>query len=81
EEILQGAHAMVTDGLFTRFAKPEVALAIHTTGEAAHGRVQYRAGPAMSAADTFEITFKGRGGHGSAPHNTIDPIVIAARFV
>lgn len=81
EEILQGAHAMVSDGLFTRFPKPDVALAIHTTGEAAHGRVQYRAGPAMSAADTFEITFKGRGGHGSAPHNTIDPIVIAARFV
>ena len=81
EETLQGAQAMVTDGLFTRFPKPDVALAIHTSGEVAYGRVQYRAGPAMSAADTFEILFKGRGGHGSAPHNTIDPIVIAAHFV
>ncbi len=81
EEILQGAYAMVTDGLFTRFPKPDVALTIHTSGEVAFGRVQYRSGPAMSAADTFEITFKGRGGHGSAPHNTIDPIAIAARFV
>ena len=81
EEILQGAQAMVTDGLFTRFPKPDVALAIHTSGEVAFGRVQYRSGPAMSAADTFEITFKGRGGHGSAPHNTIDPIAIAAHFV
>ncbi|MBT8631384.1 amidohydrolase [Polynucleobacter paneuropaeus] len=81
EETLQGAHAMVVDGLFTRFPKPDVALAIHTNGEVAFGRVQYRSGPAYSAADTFEITFKGRGGHGSAPHKTIDPIVIAAHFV
>lgn len=81
EETLQGAQAMVKDGLFTRFPKPDVALAVHTSGEVAFNRVQYRAGPAMSAADTFEITFKGRGGHGSAPHNTIDPIAIAAHFV
>ena len=81
EEILQGAQAMINDGLFSRFPKPDVALAIHTSGEVAFGRVQYRSGPAMSAADTFEITFNGRGGHGSAPHNTIDPIIIAARFV
>jgi len=81
EEIVAGARAMVDDGLFTRFPKPDVAIAIHTSGAAAYGTVQFRAGPAMSANDTFEIVFKGRGGHGSAPHATIDPIAIAARFV
>ncbi|MFG6486712.1 amidohydrolase [Roseateles sp. BYS78W] len=80
EEILAGARAMVADGLFTRFPRPDIALAIHT-GNGAYGTVQFRAGPAMSAADSFEITFKGRGGHGSAPQATIDPIAMAARFV
>ncbi|CAM3967166.1 amidohydrolase [Roseateles saccharophilus] len=80
EEIVSGARAMVEDGLFTRFPRPDVAVAIHTTNTA-YGTVQYRAGPSMSANDTFEIVFKGRGGHGSAPHETIDPIATAARFV
>lgn len=80
EEIVSGAQAMVADGLFTRFPRPDVAIAIHT-GSGAYGTVQFRAGPAMSASDNFEITFKGRGGHGSAPHATLDPIAMAARFV
>lgn len=80
EEIVSGAQAMVADGLFTRFPKPDVAIAIHT-GSSAYGTVQFRAGPAMSASDAFEIVFRGRGGHGSAPHATIDPIAMAARFV
>ncbi len=80
EEISAGAKAMIDDGLFTRFAKPDVALALHTDPRP-YGTVSYSVGPMTSAANSFEITFKGRGGHGSAPNKTVDPIVIASRFV
>jgi amidohydrolase len=80
EEIVAGARAMIADGLFTRFPKPDVALALHA-GPFAHGTGFYRTGPGSSAADGLEITFHGRGGHGSAPHTTIDPVTIAARFI
>lgn len=80
EEIGQGAAAMVADGLFTRFPKPDYAFALHSW-PIAHGTIGYNAGPVSSTADNFEITFKGRGGHGSAPDKAIDPITIAARFV
>lgn len=80
EEIVAGARAMLADGLFTRFPKPDVALALHD-GPFAHGTIFYRSGVGTSAADSLEVTFHGRGGHGSAPHTTIDPVAIAARFV
>ena len=80
EETGSGAAAMLDDGLFTRFGKPDHAVALHT-GPFGYGMVGYRAGPVMSAEDTFEIRFDGRGGHGSSPHTTIDPVLIASRFV
>src|SRR6266478_4759618 len=80
EEIVAGAKAMLADGLFTRFGKPDIALALHD-GPGPHGTVFYRSGAGSSAADGLEITFHGRGGHGSAPHTTIDPVGIAARFI
>src|SRR5258705_2403986 len=80
EEIVAGAKAMLADGLFTRFGKPDIALALHD-GPGPHGTVFYRSGAGSSAADGLEITFQGRGGHGSAPHTTIDPVGIAARFI
>src|SRR5213083_1361746 len=80
EEIVAGARAMLAHGLFTRFAKPDIALALHD-GPFPHGTVFYRSGVGSSAADGLEITFQGRGGHGSAPHTTIDPVGIAARFI
>ncbi|WP_457309709.1 amidohydrolase [Sphingomonas sp. UYAg733] len=80
EEGDRGARAMLADGLFTRFKRPDFALALHV-GPFAYGSVGYRAGPMMSSSDTFRIDFKGRGGHGAAPQSAIDPIVIAARFV
>lgn len=80
EETVSGAKAMVEDGLFKRFPKPDYAFALHTS-PSPFGFVGYRAGPVTSASDSLEITFKGRGGHGSAPHATIDPIAIGARFV
>ncbi|MCY1276972.1 N-acetyldiaminopimelate deacetylase [compost metagenome] len=80
EELNAGARAMLADGLFTRFARPDVALTLHTDPRP-YGTVSYSVGPMTSAANSFEITFHGRGGHGSAPNKTLDPIVIASRFV
>ena len=80
EETVSGAKAMLADGLFTRFPKPDFAFALHSS-PSPYGFVGYRAGPTSSNSDGLEITFKGRGGHGSAPDKTIDPITIAARFI
>ncbi|MDI1266054.1 MAG: amidohydrolase [bacterium] len=80
EEIVAGARAMLADGLFTRFPKPDFAFALHD-GPGPHGTIFYRSGVGSSAADGVDITFHGRGGHGSAPHTTIDPVGIAARFI
>jgi len=80
EELGGGAKAMLADGLFTRFGKPDFAFALHAS-PAPFGTVGYNVGPVTANADSFEITFKGRGDHGSAPHRAIDPIVIAARFI
>ena len=80
EEITGGAKAMLDDGLFQRFGKPDLGFAQHV-GPAPTGTLSYRAGIYNTASDTLEITFKGRGAHGSTPDVSIDPIVEAARFV
>jgi amidohydrolase len=80
EEIVAGARAMLAHGLFTRFPKPDAAFALHAQ-PIPHGTVFYRTGVGSSAADGLEVTFHGRGGHGSAPHTTVDPVAIAARFI
>ena len=80
EEVGRGAQAMVDDGLLKRFPRPDFAFALHSW-PIAHGTVGYNAGAVSSTADNFEITFKGRGGHGSAPDKALDPVTIAARFV
>ncbi|MEJ8849985.1 amidohydrolase [Variovorax rhizosphaerae] len=80
EETVSGAKAMIADGLFKRFPKPDYAFALHTS-PSPYGFVGYKVGAISSNSDSIEITFKGRGGHGSAPDKTIDPIAIAARFV
>jgi hippurate hydrolase len=80
EEGLAGAKAMLADGLLTRFPRPDYGFALHVNPGPA-GRITIKAGTNSSASDGIEILFKGRGGHGSMPSATIDPIVIAARFV
>jgi hippurate hydrolase len=81
EEIGAGASAMLKEGLFTRFPKPEFALAIHDDASLPAGQVGYTSGYTMASSDSVDITIFGRGGHGAQPQNTIDPIVIAARTV
>jgi len=80
EETVGGAKAMLDDGLFTRFPKPDYGFAAHV-GPAPIGSVVIKDGVVTSASDALQIIFKGRGGHGSMPSATIDPIVIGAHFV
>jgi hippurate hydrolase len=80
EETGAGAKAMVADGLFTKFPKPDYAIAAHV-GSAEAGTVGVKDGAATSNSDTLEITFRGRGAHGSMPSASIDPIVMGAHFV
>jgi hippurate hydrolase len=81
EETIAGAEAMLKDGLFTRFAKPELALAVHDTEMLPAGVVGYTPGFHLTSADSVDVVFYGRGAHGSRPHLAIDPIVIASRAV
>jgi amidohydrolase len=80
EEIGWGAMAMLMDGLFTRFSKPDFAFALHGW-PIPHSHVRYRVGVGSSMSNGLSIKFRGRGGHGAAPQATIDPVMIAARFI
>lgn len=80
EEIFGGAQAMLDDGLYTRFARPDVILGQHNM-PALSGMVGHRAGQTMAAATTLGVIIHGNGGHGSMPAQTVDPVVIAAHAV
>jgi hippurate hydrolase len=81
EETISGADRMVKDGLFTRFPRPDAALALHVGNELPAGQVGIVPGVYDTNADSLRITIYGHGGHGSAPHTAVDPIVIAARTI
>jgi len=81
EETVQGARAMIADGLFVRFPKPDFAVAVHDSSDLPAGKVYFVPGPAMASVDSVDVTIFGRGGHGAKPDTTIDPVVIAARTV
>jgi len=81
EETIAGAKAMLGDGLFTRFPKPDVAVAMHVGNELPAGMVGITPGVYNTNADSLRIMIYGKGGHGSAPQTAIDPIVIAARTI
>jgi amidohydrolase len=81
EEVGSGARKMLDDGLFTRFPKPDYAIALHCDALLATGKVGCRQGFSMANVDSVDITVKGKGGHGAYPHTTVDPIVQAAELV
>jgi hippurate hydrolase len=81
EETVEGARAMIKDGLFTRFPKPDFALALHGAVDLPAGKVSWVPGYAMAAVDSVDLTLYGRGGHGAKPETTVDPIVLAAKTV
>jgi hippurate hydrolase len=81
EETVKGAAAMLKDGLFKRFPKPDYALSMHDDASGPSGVIMYHAGAFRASSDVVNITVYGQGGHGAVPHETRDPIVIAARLV
>jgi len=81
EETITGAGKMVKDGLFTRFPKPDIGVAMHDTNNLPVGKVGITPGYAKANADSVRITIYGKGGHGAQPHTTVDPVLIAARTV
>ena len=80
EETGEGAQAMVDDGLIKRFPKPDIALGQHVMSLPA-GQTRLRSGTLLSRSDSLKVTLFGRGGHGSAPETTVDPVVMAAATV
>ena len=81
EETIGGAEGMIRDGLFTRFPKPDVAVALHVGNELPAGMVAITPGTYNTNADSVRIVIYGKGGHGAMPNTAIDPIVIAARTI
>ena len=81
EEVGLGAVAMLKDGLYTRFPKPDYTLAFHDTPELPSGVVGAAKGWALANVDSVDIVVKGVGGHGAYPHMTKDPIVLASAIV
>jgi hippurate hydrolase len=81
EEILGGAAAMLIDGLYTRFPKPDVVLGLHVASHIEPGKFQVHERIVNSSSDGVDIFVRGIGGHGAAPHTTIDPVVVASELV
>ncbi len=81
EERSGGAKAMLADGLFEKFPRPDFVLALHTSASLEVNKVGYVSGYAMANVDFMKITIYGEGGHGAYPHTTKDPVVLAARTI
>lgn len=81
EENGLGADRMMKDGLFDFAPKPDYAIARHDNSYLPAGTLGYRAGPFMASVDMMDITVFGQGGHGAAPHTTIDPVVLSAEMI
>lgn len=76
-----GAEAMLNDGLYDKVPYPDFALALHNHAAMKAGTIGYSAGPFMASVDMMDITVYGKGGHGAAPHQTVDPIVLSAQMI
>ncbi|MCF6436839.1 amidohydrolase [Pseudoalteromonas sp. MMG022] len=81
EEVGAGAKAMIKEGLFSQFAKPDHVLGLHVSASVPAGKVAIAPGYALANVDSVDITVKGKGGHGAYPHTTVDPVVLASRIV
>jgi amidohydrolase len=81
EETIAGSEGMIKAGLFTRFPRPDVIVALHVGNELPAGKVGVTPGVQDANSDSIRITIYGKGGHGAAPQSTIDPVVIAARTI
>ncbi len=81
EERIAGAYAMLKDGLYDRFPKPDYALAFHVSADTPTGKIELPLKTVASSSDTVDIIVKGVGAHGASPHKGIDPILTASHIV
>ena len=81
EEVVSGARAMLANGLYSRFPKPDFALALHCSAQEPAGTVWYCPGAMLASSTSVNIIVRGKGGHGAWPHRTTDPIVLASLIV
>lgn len=81
EERISGARAMMTDGLYTRFPKPEYALAFHVDAQSPLGSIQVPETITASSSDSVDIVVHGVGAHGAGPHKGVDPVLVASQIV
>jgi len=81
EEMGAGARALLDDGLYSRFGRPDFAIALHDDPQLEAGKIGVRKGYVLANVDSVDITIHGVGGHGAYPQDTKDPIVVAARVV
>ena len=81
EEAGAGARALLNDGLYARFGKPDFALGLHDDAEIATGKIGVTEGYCYANVDSVDVTVRGMGGHGAYPHKTKDPVVLAAEMI
>jgi amidohydrolase len=81
EETVGGARALLKDGLYTRWPKPNYVLGLHDDAEIATGQIGVTEGYCYANVDSVDVTVRGVGGHGAYPHKTKDPIVLAAEMI
>jgi amidohydrolase len=81
EETVDGARAMMRDGLYQKFPKPDFVVALHDHSDLEAGKVGYTPGYSLASGDSVDIKIRGVGGHGAAPESTKDPIVVAAEII
>ena len=81
EETVGGARALLKDGLYTRWPKPDFVLGLHDDAEIAAGQIGVTEGYCYANVDSVDVTVRGMGGHGAYPHKTKDPIVLAAEMI
>jgi amidohydrolase len=81
EELISGARSLLNGGLYTKFPKPDYVLALHDSVAVPAGKIAWREGTMLAASDSIDITIRGFGGHGAAPHMTKDPILMASEVV
>jgi amidohydrolase len=81
EEMVGGARAMLKDGLYARWPKPDYALALHDDAEIETGKIGVTEGYAFANVDSVDVTVRGMGGHGAYPHKTKDPVALSAEMI
>jgi len=81
EEVSGGSDQMITDGLYSRFPKPDYALCYHVSPDLPAGTIGYFPGAIFAGVNSADIKVSGVGGHGAMPHKTIDPVVLSAKII